>query len=297
MVGWITRALSANRPTNRGLYITQAVFINLAPPIYAAGEYNILGRLMHYLPMHAPLNPYRVIYFFIFIGSAVESFAALGASQVAGARGPDLKVSQLKSGITFISLSVVLQGAVECIFIFMVGLLHYRCVRSKMLSKNVRNLCIMLYGTSTLILIRCIFRAIESFSMRSLPECNGVCDSIVRHEWYIYALEVVPMAIYTYWLNIYHPGKYLPRQRTRYLDFDGRTERFGPGWTEKRAYWKTLINPFNMSNSTGEDSGYEKFWLKPANWPANTDGSFAQGTATNSSGSIRTARQNQTSRV
>ncbi|TAQ84347.1 hypothetical protein B7494_g7326 [Chlorociboria aeruginascens] len=57
--GWIMRCLSSYDPENVYLYIAQTVLILAGPPIYSAAEYHVLGRLMHYLPMHAPLNPNR----------------------------------------------------------------------------------------------------------------------------------------------------------------------------------------------------------------------------------------------
>ena len=60
------------------------------PPVYAAAEYNVLGRLMRYVPMHAPLHPDRVIYFFVYLGVAVETLTAAGASIYASASGKSL---------------------------------------------------------------------------------------------------------------------------------------------------------------------------------------------------------------
>ena len=62
MAGWIVRSFSVNRTTNLALFTVQYLLIYLGPPIYSAAEYNILGRLMHYLPMHAPFHPGRVVY-------------------------------------------------------------------------------------------------------------------------------------------------------------------------------------------------------------------------------------------
>ncbi len=57
LCGWILRAISSHVPSHLGLFIAQTILTYAAPPIYAAAEYNTLGRLMFYLPMHAPLNP------------------------------------------------------------------------------------------------------------------------------------------------------------------------------------------------------------------------------------------------
>lgn len=139
-----------------------------------------------------------------------------------------------------------------------------------MLSSNVRALCIMLYGTSTLVLFRCIFRAIDSFATQSVIEasqCGSLCRLVSEREWYIYVFEATPMAIYTIWLNIMHPGRYLPRDKNQYLDLDGNTERIGPGWLDGRSKWQTFADPFDLVNTAKGHPAHEKFWLDAQRWP------------------------------
>jgi hypothetical protein len=85
MSGWITRAISSHYPANLPLYISQTVLVLAGPPIYSAAEYNILSRLMNYLPMHAPLNPNRVVILYIYLGATVEGLTAAGATLMASA--------------------------------------------------------------------------------------------------------------------------------------------------------------------------------------------------------------------
>ncbi|KAM0720904.1 hypothetical protein Q7P37_003189 [Cladosporium fusiforme] len=278
-IGWVLRCLSSYYPTNSNLYIAQTVFILAGPPIYSAAEYNVLGRLMRFVPMHATLHPGRVVIVFIYIGAAVESFTAAGASLFATASVNDS--SKVTTGGTLISISLVLQGAVEILFISLVATIHRRCVRARMLTPNIRSLCIMLYGTSTLILIRCIFRAIESFAVYNSTTCNSLCRFVSRNEWYLYAFEGAPMVLYTFWINFYHPGRLLPSSAYRYLDFDGETERMGPGWIDNRSKWETFADPLDLAGSISGKHGHEEFWLKAEEWPIAEGGSFAKGTATN----------------
>lgn len=277
--GWILRAIASYNTSDANLYIAQTVFILAGPPIYSAAEYNILGRLMHYVPMHAPLNPNRLVYFFIYCGAAVEGLTAAGGSLVATAAASDS--DKQTNGGRLISIALVLQAVVEFIFIGMVALMHYRCARSKMLPRNIRSLCIMLYGTSTLVIIRCICRAIESFRTHSVTTCDSVCRTILNHEWYLYAFEAAPMLLYTIWLNIIHPGRLLPKSKERYLDIDGKTERLGPGWSDRRSTWATFVDPFDLSGLMNGTLSHEGFWLRPDDWKVAPDGSFALGTAKN----------------
>lgn len=178
--GWIMRIFSARDTSNLDLYISQNVLVLAGPPIYAAAEYAILSRLMHYLPYHAPLHPHRVLTFFIYLGAAVESLTAAGASTIAANPGD---LNKYKLGNTLLSVSLVLQGAVECVFIYLVALVHQRCAQAGKVPTNVRMVAIMLYGTSALILLRSIFRAVESFGTSDLARCNHLCHFLRDNEW------------------------------------------------------------------------------------------------------------------
>ena len=276
LTGWILRAISARSPGQTPLYIAATVFTYAGPPIYAAVEYNILGRLMDYLPMHALLNPRMVKYCFIYLGALVEALTAAGASQLAT---NDPGTDKFKSAGKLLAVSTVLQGAIEIPFMAMVALLHHRCSKSGMLSKNVKIVCFSLYGCSILILLRSIFRAVENFSMYG-KDCI-YCGNITKKEWYMYALEAAPMVLFTFWMNVMHTGRFLPAHRNRYLDTDGKTERLGPGWIDERSGVEIAIDPFNWMKSPKAGGEHTKFWLNPHKWPACEDGSFALGTGSN----------------
>lgn len=278
--GWATRAASSYHPNNLSLFIAQTILIYCAPPIYAATEYNILGRLMQYLPMHAPLNPNRVIYFFVYLGTIVESLNGAGAGRMAAA---GVVPSLLKSGAGLVFGAVILQAVVEYMFMCMVALMHYRASKAHMCTPNVRKICIMLYGTSLLVLLRCIFRAIEAYNIFNIyanPDkpCEGMCRSLIVQEWHIYAFEAAPMVIYTLWLNIMHPGRYLPSNKNRFLGFDC-DERLGPGWIDRRPKMKTYLDPFDVEGLMKGQADHDKFWEQE--WPIPSDGEFSKGTASN----------------
>lgn len=102
--GWIMRVLSSYDPANKNLYIAQTCLILGGPPIYAAAEYNVLGRLMSYLPMHAIFHPGRVVTVFIYLGATVESLTAAGAAKMAASKGEDIPAYML--GGKLVSISV-----------------------------------------------------------------------------------------------------------------------------------------------------------------------------------------------
>ena len=130
-IGWILRCISSYHPGNENLYIAQAVFIYLAPPVYSAAAYNIVGRLMNYLPMHAVFHPDRVLMVFVYAGAAVESITVAGAAKNAAA-GNDL--NQYKSGGVLIAAGLILQAAVEGMVIGVVAIVHTRAAKDLFLA-------------------------------------------------------------------------------------------------------------------------------------------------------------------
>lgn len=279
MAGWMVRSFSIRNTTSLGLYIAQYMLIYLGPPIYSAAEYNILGRLMHYLPMHAPFHPGRVVYFFVYLGAAVEVLTALGAAALAAARDDR---AEMKHGASLLAAGVILQAIVELLFVSLVGWIHHRCAKAGMLTRNVRIVCITLYGTAALVLLRCVFRAVEKFNILNIinsGECDGSCDNILSTEWYLYAFEGAPMVLYTIWLNLVHPGRFLPSSPKRYLDYN-KVERIGPGWNDNRPKIMSLLDPLNFEALIKGEPSHQKFWLEAESWPL-AERSFAKGTATN----------------
>lgn len=280
-IGWVARTISSYNTSSLNLYIVQTVFILAGPPIYSAAEYNILSRLMNYVPMHAPLHPRRVYIFFVYLGAAVESLTAAGGSMIAS--NPD-DASRVRLAGTLISIALVLQGVVELLFISLVALIHHRCKQSKMYPSNIRSLVFTLYGTSILVLARCTYRAIDSFAVDTTTSCppGSFCHALKSREWPLYVFEATPMLLYTIWLNVMHPARFLPRQRNQYLDIDGKTERLGPGWIDRRSQWQTFVDPFDVKGMLGGRESHVRFWEggDAEKWEV-CEGSFATGTASN----------------
>ena len=225
------------------------------------------------------LNPNRVLVFFVYVGAAVEGITVAGAAKNAAA-GSDLE--DYKSGGQLIAAGLILQAVVECLVIGIVATVHMRASRTGSVPRNVSIVCFTLYGTSTFVLLRCIFRAVESFEMFNNLGCQENCGPILSSEWYLYAFELGPMLIFTFWLNLLHPGRYLPRQKNRYLDMDGHTERWGPGWQDRRSRWETFMDPLDLTGMLKGQASHDQFWLRPGEYPACEDGSFADGTVSNS---------------
>ncbi|CEL00473.1 hypothetical protein ASPCAL00073 [Aspergillus calidoustus] len=282
VIGWVLRAISSYNTQNTDLYIAGTVFIYAAPPIFSASAYNLLGRIMHYIPMFAWLNPNRTIYFFVYIGIVVEGLTAAGGARIATAiERPEI----YRTGATLIAVSVILQCVVEVFLVGIVATLHRQCASRDLLPRNLRFVFYTLYGTSTLVLARCLYRAVEAIYTIDPPHisCNTTCQYFQTNEWLLYAFDAAPMILFTFWINLMHPGRYLPRDKTRYLDFDGVTERMGPGWMDSRSKFETFIDPLDLAGIMNKNKHHTKYWETPTQWPACED-AFTLGTASNVKG-------------
>lgn len=229
--------------------------------------------------MYAPLHPGRVLITFVYLGAAVESFTAAGARLAADLQ---FEPSVRRTGGVLMAISVLLQVFVEILFISMVYLMQRRCQKGGTFPPNVRKLCITLYGTSSLIVIRCIFRAVEAFAQYTATTCDGICYTLATHEWFLYIFDALPVLVFTYWLNVMHPGRFIPRHAKQYLDVDGMTERIGPGWIDRRSKLQTWLDPVDLGGRVKGNPAHEKFWETPEKWEAVGEGkSFARGTGSN----------------
>lgn len=265
IAGFICRAISVYNVQAVNIFIAQFVLIIVGPPLYAAAEYFILGRLMAYLPYHAPIHPGRVLSTFMILSGVVESLTANGAANSAGTgRRP----SQVKNGLDCLKAALILQCFVEAFFFSMVATMEYRCRKAKVFPTHIRMVCYVLYITSFMVLVRCIVRTIEGFEAAACdPNSNGpkgYCGYISTHEEFLWIFEIANISLFVVLLAVFHPGRYLPRSSLIFLDpVDGRTERVGPGFgkADKRPLWITILDPFNLYGIlTGKGMKMDKFW-------------------------------------
>lgn len=76
------------------------------------------------------------------------------------------------------------------------------------------------------------------------------------------------MIINTVMFNIVHPMTILPNSNKVYLATDGCTERMGPGWMDKRNFFLTLIDPFDLIGLLKKnDDKKVKFWERDEEFP------------------------------
>ncbi|KAI9803509.1 MAG: hypothetical protein M1825_001852 [Sarcosagium campestre] len=252
--GFAMREWGAYEYDNLPVFISTTVLILAAPPVYAAAEYVILGRLLYYIPWLSPIHPGRVVSTFIGLGAVTEALTANGAAYFANS---DNTIEQRKTGLNIIRSALLLQALIELGFFALVATFYARCRRANVVTPSIRTVTYLLFGTSLLILGRCIFRTVEVFE----NEIDQKPGSITTNEWSFWVFEVGMMIICTYWLNWHHPGQYLPNNFKLYLSYrDHKTEVEGPGWVDKRNFILTIFDPFDIVGLVQQNDKKCRFW-------------------------------------
>ena len=259
IAGFVCRKVSIYNDQNLEIFVAQYVLLFLGPPLFAGAEYFIFGRVLAYVPYHTPIHPGRVLTTFIMLDTVVEVLAANGASSNASAKN----VNQRKSALDRMLASIILQTVLEVLFFSSVAFVERRCREANHFPQNLKIVCYILYVTSFMMFVRCIFRIVEGFEERKCALDNPYCGSVDRHEWFFYVFEVANIFLFVLLLTIFPPGKYLPPNDKIYLDPLDGTERVGPGFAnaDKRPFIVTLLDPCNTYQLiTGSGLTVEKFW-------------------------------------
>ncbi|KAH8596878.1 RTA1 like protein-domain-containing protein [Bisporella sp. PMI_857] len=202
VAGYTGRALGNNNPNSLPLFLMQAVTLLVAPALFAASIYMILGRII-LLTQAESMSPIRAKWLTkIFVCGDVLSFLvqAGGGGLLSDTKSQDM-------GKTLILIGLAVQIIFFTFFIYCAGIFHYRLLRSptsaSMQSSWAKHIY-TLYGTGILILIRSIFRVAE---FAAGPE-----SSLQTKEAYIYIFDAVLMVGVMVWFNIVHPGSIIGRK-------------------------------------------------------------------------------------
>lgn len=229
-------------------------------PFYELANYVILGRILYYVPYHSPIHPGRVLTTFGAISAIVEALNGNGASYSSNA---DLPESKQKMGRDLLKAALIIQLGVITSFVMLAVYFHRRCQKHNLLPQNLKSILITLYCSSALIMVRTIYRTVEYFSISHIhvtPGFNPLSISpIVRYEWFFWVFEALIMITNSALLNFRHPASFLPRSNKIYLAEDGVTEIEGPGFGDRRNFFVTLLDPFDVIGLIkGRDK--QKYW-------------------------------------
>lgn len=207
------------------VYIMSQVLIYICPPLLELSNYHVLGRIFYYVPYCAPLPPGKVLSTFGGLMAIVETLNSLG---VAFASNPSSSPStqSLGSHLTIAALSI--QLGVLAIFTCLASLFQHRLAKIKIRPRAVSTPLVVMYISTALILVRCIYRLVEHLGATSVDISNmerlQALSPILRYEWYFYIFEATLMLCNSWLWNIWHPGRYLPKKHQIHLAQDGVTE-------------------------------------------------------------------------
>jgi RTA1 like protein len=211
-VGYVGRIYSINNITSKTAFIMQSVLIVLAPAFFSATVYMILGRVIAFI--NAPqlsIVPHRWLTTIFVLGDVLSFLVqGSGAGFMAGSSS-----SSRNTGSLIIVGGLVIQLIFFGVFFIALIVFDFRC-RRRSLRKSIvfengnttlhwHTVIVALYIASTLISIRCVFRAIEF--------ATGFDGYLQSHEVFFYVFDALPMAATLIIFNIIVPGYALKGER------------------------------------------------------------------------------------
>ncbi|KAK3342570.1 RTA1 like protein-domain-containing protein [Neurospora tetraspora] len=222
-IGYIGRIIAAGQTPNWTLapYLVQSLLILLGPALYAASIYMILGRLIRMLEAEA-YSVIRVNWLTkLFVLGDVLSFLAQGAGGGILAKASSAKDQDLGNNVVLGGLGI--QVFFFGLFIITTILFHVRIAanptpKSHSVTVPWRQFLWALYVTSSLILIRSLFRMVEY--------ALGWDSVLMRREVYLLVLDGMLMVIVSTAFLWYHPSRILVGYKQvgmRSVDLEGTT--------------------------------------------------------------------------
>ncbi|KAK3320056.1 RTA1 like protein-domain-containing protein [Cercophora scortea] len=262
VAGFIVRELGAFDYTNLVKFIVTICLVYAAPPLYELANYNILGRILYYVPYLSPIHPGRVITTFAFISAVVEALNGNGASYSSNRSLPQ---SKQDIGRALIKASLLIQVVVIALFLLLAATFHKRCRREGITARNAHLSSALhtLYASTALLAARTIYRVVEYWSVATLREGDSAdkVSAVVRYEAFFYVFEASLMAANTLLMNVRHPRRYLPEGTGTWVKRDGVTEVEGEGYKDTRGFWITVLDPFDLWGIVrGRKGAADRFW-------------------------------------
>jgi hypothetical protein len=202
-VGYIGRAQSHSDQWELGPYIIQSLLLLVAPALFAASIYIILGRiiLMTDGELHSTIRLRWLTK--VFVTGDVISFLLQGGGGGIQSSGTE---SAMKTGEKLIIAGLFVQLAFFGVFVVIAGLFHTRLQRYGPASISVdlsalpwKRHLLALYASSALILVRSVFRVIEYLM--------GNAGYLLRHEVFLYVFDAVLMLAVMVVFNFVHPSE------------------------------------------------------------------------------------------
>jgi hypothetical protein len=163
-----------------------------------------------------------------------------------------VSASERQVGANMVTASLCLQAVLFGAFGLLSALFHRRAQKAGVLKKDLKVVLWVMYVSATIVTIRCIYRLVEYL--------EGWDSAIYKKEVYFWVFEASIMFINTALLNVFHPGKRLPKSNNVFLARDGVTERVGPGWKDERPWAVTVVDPFDICGLIVGKDKKTQFW-------------------------------------
>ncbi|KAG8839547.1 hypothetical protein FRB91_003409 [Serendipita sp. 411] len=233
-VGFCFKIVSSYHLDVLGLWIPAAILLFTAPPIYSAADYFVLAKTLHYIPSQAPMHPGRVVTTFVTLDTLCEMLMGTGVGQVVNYDNP----KKVRIGTILIKCGLILQILLFLAFVAVAFRFHSN-VRKANLVGRWTTVLYVLYTSAFVISVRCLYRVVEYFM--------GTTGPLFRHEAYFHVFEATLMLINVLVLNFFHPARFLPKSNKIFLNENGQEESADRGgWDDKRPFFITLVDPFNL---------------------------------------------------
>ncbi|PVH97369.1 RTA1-domain-containing protein [Periconia macrospinosa] len=203
-VSYAARVASAKDQWALTPYIVQSLLSLVAPALFAASIYIILGRIILLVDGERFSLVRKTWLTKLFVAGDVLSFLIQGAG--GGLQGSSNgKESTTKLGENLIVVGLFVQLAFFGAFVIVSGIFHFRLVRSRH-SHSVKidalpwkRHLVTLYVTGGLILVRSVFRVVEYL--------QGNAGYLLRHEAYLYVFDALLMFVVMVAFNVVHPSQ------------------------------------------------------------------------------------------
>ncbi|RYO87207.1 hypothetical protein DL766_004677 [Monosporascus sp. MC13-8B] len=216
------------------MFILSQVFIYTGPPLLELANYRVLSRLFHYVPYCSPLAPGRVLVTFGGLMILVETINSLGIALSANSSS---SAEQQTLGSHLTIAAIAMQLGIIISFFCLATLFHRRCAKANIHAKAIKTILITLYMSMILILIRSIYRLVEHTGNTHVDltdfESLKNLSPLLRYEVFFYIFEATLMLINSALWNVWHPGRFLPKDNHIYLAQDG-TEVEGEAGSDGR---------------------------------------------------------------
>ncbi|KAF4458680.1 rta1 domain-containing [Fusarium albosuccineum] len=211
VVGHAARAYNANESPNWSdiPFIMQTLLLLLAPALFAASIYMILGRLIRMLDAeHYSVIRTRWLTKLFVLGD-VLSFAVQGIGGGIMAGADDKDAVDLGQNVVLVGLGI--QILFFAGFVLVISIFHHRIWRQPTKTSQETTLpwnqyILVLYFTSVLIIIRSIFRIAEFAA--------GQTSVLQTSEAYLYCLDTMLVFFCSIVFNVRHPSRVV--QNTKY---------------------------------------------------------------------------------